>query len=346
MQQVINALLCGLAACFLSGQAFFFIFRDVYFVVQHVLSSGFFLLKSRLLLTAQALPFCKVDVCILYVKLSATVENINAQRLQVWPGGSSWQKALWKNRGAYGVQTVRCQKLETEADCSGAGSRYLCKAGTCTQRTNEVTAFKAVCSHFVQETENTRTSSRSLGELVVRKRAGNSVLCPQCSVLHQQPRLSCSHCFWPRKHSENDCSGDTSWQGGSFQSLGGGRDAELIPRLHITSQMCWVSFGWYPTQGSHFTSRPVSTSEQRLLLVLQEALCLLCGRGRNELGAINPGVINLCKQQSSEQCIWLASNHHSLYLVSLPVKWWESFLIEMWKRSKWNSGFSFKKPDA
>ena len=96
-----------------------------------------------------------------------------------------------------------------------------------------------------------------------------------------------------------------------------------------------VSLVYAPTQGKSLYISPCFHQRTAPSTCFASALCLLYGRGREWTGSYKtPGVINLCKQQSSEQCIWLASNHHSLYLVSLPVKWWESFLIEMWKRSK------------
>jgi hypothetical protein len=60
-----------------------------------------------------------------------------------------------------------------------------------------------------------------------------------------------------------------------------------------------------------------------------------------------PGSHNsLQTAESSEQCVWLASDHYSLHLDSLSLKQWECFLIAKGFKMKLRKHFPLLKPDA
>ena len=132
---------------------FSFIFRDdLLCSMLAVLSSRFSHLKSRLLLTARALPFSARWMCALCTCFLQLLGNLDAQTLQVWSRRVPHGRKLSEEQRCLQAQRVRCC-VRTEADCSGAGSRYPLQGRDphLWGQTRSL-AFKAVCSHFVQET--------------------------------------------------------------------------------------------------------------------------------------------------------------------------------------------------
>ena len=134
-----------------------------------------------------------------------------------------------KNRGVYRHREWGAV-LELKQTALGQEVDTLCKAGTRTCEDKRGHLHSKPCAVTLS-----RRLEKYLDQHQVVGWAGRCVeeqVTQYCALnvrLHRQPRFSCSHCFWPRKHSENDCS-ETHLQGEAF-SPGGGRDAELIPRV-------------------------------------------------------------------------------------------------------------------